>query len=197
MYLFESKGGMVGRKGMRATTLRLFRRLHRWCGLLLAGLICFYCLTGLLLNHRRDFGYYLEKIETVSDVPRSDTSLMRSFIETYKRQIGRQDDPAVIRIRGGQAIEFLYGSHGKTTYVIYPDTGKMKRVVKRARQPWVRLNNLHKVVKTSTAWLIVADCTCLAILFLTLSGLLILPYRLLDWLLFLAGLLIPIVAVFL
>ena len=33
---------------MTPSTLRLFRKLHRWFGLALAGLICCYCVTGLL-----------------------------------------------------------------------------------------------------------------------------------------------------
>ncbi|NOY13255.1 MAG: hypothetical protein GXP51_06110 [Deltaproteobacteria bacterium] len=103
---------------MQPSNLCLLRKLHRWFGLALAGLILFYCVTGLLLNHRKAFDYFIDKQQTVSRVEQSDTALMRQFIDFYKQQIGRADDPTVIRIRDAQTIEFLYGSHGKTTFII-------------------------------------------------------------------------------
>ncbi len=175
---------------MNPSTLRLLRKLHRWFGLFLAGLIIFYCITGLLLNHRRALGYFIDKQQTVSRVKQSDISRMREFIDYYKNQIGRNDDPTVIRIRNGKTIEFLYGSHGKTTFIIDPEKGEMQTIEKKHRQPWSRLNSLHKVFKTSTVWLIIADCTCIAILLITLTGLVILRYRPLDWMLVIGGVLL-------
>jgi len=172
---------------MKPSTLRLLRKLHRWFGLFLAALVIFYCITGLLLNHRKAFSYFIDKQQTVSRVEQSDITLMRNFIEVYKKQIGRSDDPTVIRIRDGRTIEFLYGSHGKTTFLIDPEKGEMTTIEKSPRQPWNRLNSLHKVFKTSTLWLIIADCTCIAVLLITLTGLVILRYRPLDWLLVIGG----------
>ena len=168
-------------------TLRLLRRLHRWFGLGVAALVIFYCITGLLLNHRRAFSYFIDRQTTVSKVPVSDTSVMRAFIDLYKQQIGRADDPTVIRIRGSQTIEFLYGSHGKTTYIIYPRKGEMRKIEKSPRQPWHHLNRLHKVFRTSRLWLAIADLACLSILLVTVSGLFILRYRPLDWFLVFGG----------
>ncbi len=168
---------------MKPSSLALIRKLHRWAGLLLAALVIFYCFTGLLLNHRKSFNYFIEKEITVSSVKQSDTAIMREFIDFYKEQIGRSDDPTVIRIRGGKTIEFLYGSHGKTTFIIDPAKGEMKKIDKSPQQPWNRLNSIHKVFKTGTIWLLIADFTCIAILLLTLSGLIIFRYRPLDWLL--------------
>ncbi len=171
----------------RPATLRLLRRLHRWFGLVIATLVIFYCITGLLLNHRRSFAYFIDRSTTVSSVPVSDTAVMRAFIDLYKGQIGRTDDPTVIRIRGAETIEFLYGSHGKTTYIIDPRKGEMMRIEKTPRQPWHHLNRLHKVFRTSSLWLVIADFTCLAILLVTLTGLLIFRYHPLDWLLMVVG----------
>ncbi len=178
---------------MQTSTIHLLRKLHRWIGLTLVGLICFYCFTGLLLNHRKSFDYFNARNISFSTVQKSETTLMRDFINSYKAQIGRKDDPTVIRIRNGTTIEFLYGSHGKTTYIINPLEGKMKTIVKSPRQPWNQLNSLHKVFKTSTWWLILADFTCLAILFITLTGLLIFRYRPLDWMLIMLGFLLPFI----
>lgn len=182
---------------MQPSTLRLLRKLHRWFGLFLAGLVIFYCVTGILLNHRKAFGYFIDKQQTVSRVEPSDITLMREFIDLYKNQIGRADNPTVIRIRDAGTIEFLYGSHGKTTYIIDPEKGEMTTIEKSPRQPWNRLNSLHKVFKTRTAWLIIADFTCIAILLLTLTGLVILRYRLLDWLLVIGGGVLPAIGFYL
>ncbi len=178
---------------MQASTIRLLRKLHRWFALPLVGLVCFYCFTGLLLNHRKSFDYFIDRNTSFSTVQKSKITLMREFIDSYKAQIGRTDDPTVIRIRNGKTIEFLYGSHGKTTYIIDPVAGQMKTIVKSPRQPWNHLNTLHKVFKTSTWWLILADFTCVSILFITLTGLLIFRYRPLDWILITLGFLLPFI----
>lgn len=182
---------------MHPSTLRLLRKLHRWFGLFLAGLVIFYCITGLLLNHRKTFNYFTDKHRTVSRVEPSDSTLLREFINLYKNQIGRSDDPTVIRIRNGQTIEFLYGSHGRTTFIIDPEKGAMTTIEKRPRRPWNRLNSLHKVFKTNTLWLIIADFTCIAILLITLTGLVIFRYRPLDWLLLIGGVLLLLTGLFL
>ncbi|WP_457573231.1 PepSY-associated TM helix domain-containing protein [Desulfolithobacter sp.] len=182
---------------MDPKTRHLLRNLHRWFGLLLAGLVVFYCFTGLLLNHRKSFGYFIDKHRSITRVDQSDIRLMREFIEFYKNQIGRSDDPTVIRIRGGSTIEFLYGSHGRTTYIIDPARGTMEQIDKTPRQPWNYLNSLHKVFKTSTAWLVVADFACVTILLVTLTGLFMLRYRALDWVLVIGGALLLAVGVYL
>ncbi|HEB70229.1 MAG TPA: hypothetical protein ENI88_11515, partial [Desulfobulbus sp.] len=102
----------------------------------------------------------------------------------------------VIRIRDAKTIEFLYGSHGKTTFIIDPEKGEMTTIKKRPRQPWNRLNSLHKVFKTSTVWLIIADFTCIAILLITLTGLVIFRYHPLDWLLLIGGVLLLLTGLF-
>ena len=169
------------------TMQNIWRTLHRWLGLGLIGFTLFYGVTGVLLNHRQGFDYFQRKEKSVSTVSVSDTALLRQFIDTYKQQIGRSDDPAVIRIRD-EKIELLYGSHGRTTYVVDPARGTMERIDKFERQPWSWLNGLHKVAGTSTSWLALADLAGLGLLFLVASGLLLLRFRPLDYLLTLAGL---------
>ncbi|HIJ79227.1 MAG: PepSY domain-containing protein [Desulfobulbaceae bacterium] len=177
--------------------MKTWRNLHRWTGLALVGFVAFYCFTGLLLNHRQAFDYFIDKEITVTAVPVSDPVVLRDFIETYKRQINRSDDPKVIRIRDGRQIEFLYGSHGKTTYVIDPARGTMETVEKIDRQPWLWLNNVHNAFKTSWLWVAVADGAALGIFFLGLSGLLIFRYKVWDYWLLGGGVVVLVVALFL
>jgi len=112
---------------------------------------------------------------------------LAAFIDHYRRQIDRPDSPKVIRIKEGGIIEFLYGSHGRTTYVIDPAAGSMTRIDKRDIQPWHWLNRLHKAFKTGPAWVVGADAAALLILLTTASGLLMFRYGKQDWLLLAAG----------
>jgi len=170
--------------------IRIMRKIHRWGGLLLAAFIIFYCVTGILLNHRKYFDYFFTRNETVYEVPVSDIHSITAFVDYYKEQIGRSDDPAVIRIREGRTVEFLYGSHGKTTYVINPQEGLMKKIEKSPHQPLFWLNNLHKAFQTGTSWLLLTDTVSVIIIVATITGLIVLKYRLLDFIMVFGGVLI-------
>ncbi|TYO99265.1 hypothetical protein EDC39_103108 [Geothermobacter ehrlichii] len=180
---------------MQQTTNQVLRRIHRIGGLLLAGFLVFYALTGLLLNHRGSFGYFIARETSISRIPVSDPEPLHRFIENCKTMIGRSDDPAVIRIRPDGSIEFLYGSHGKVTYVIHPQKGTMERFEKHPRQPWNWLNRLHKAFKTGAGWVFFADMVAIVILLVTLTGLLLVRRRSLDaGLIFAGGLLLALAA---
>lgn len=179
------------------TTKRLLADLHRWGGLVLAAMVIFYCLTGILLNHRAGFDYFTDKEQREVRVPVTDTSLLEAFLDGYKQQINRDDDPKVIRIREDRAIEFLYGSHGKTTYIIHPAEGRMEIVAKKPQQPLTFLNDLHKAVKTGTLWLILADLAAVVIIIITVTGLLVVRYRRIDFVLLGGGVLLLLIGAWL
>ena len=172
---------------MNPDTRRLFHKLHRWGGLLLAGAVLFYCVTGVLLNHRQAFDNFTVKESRTVAVPVTDTAALDAFLATYKRQINRPDDPTVVRLRKDRTVEFLYGSHGKTTYVIRPGEGRMEIVDKRPLEPFSLLNDLHKAVQTSPLWLGFADTAAVLLVGVTVTGLLVTRYRRLDLLLLAGG----------
>ncbi|HDH06356.1 MAG TPA: hypothetical protein ENH01_11750 [Nitrospirae bacterium] len=173
-------------------TTRIMRKIHRWGGLLLAAFIIFYCITGILLNHRKYFSYFISKKKTVYEVPVSDINIMKSFIDYYKKQTGRTDDPTVIRIRDNRTVEFLYGSHGRTTYIIHPEEGIMEKIEKSPQQPLYWLNNLHKAFQTGRSWVILTDIVSVIIIVAAITGLVILRYRMLDYIMVFGGVLILI-----
>lgn len=173
-----------------------WRKLHRWAGLLLTGFILFYCVTGLLLNHRRYFDYFQGRRQSVVPIVVQDQEALQGFINTYKKQINRPDDPKVIRIREGEVVEFLYGSHGRTTYIIDSRLGTMTRIDKSDKQPWYWLNRLHKAYKTSLAWQLLSDVIALLIIFLTMTGLFFFRYTRQDLLLLAWGLLVLVIGIF-
>ncbi len=166
---------------------RDWRKVHRWVGLFLLGFVLFYSLTGLLLNHRKSFGYFQKRHKTVSKIEVQQEDVLNQTIETYKQQIGRDDDPTVIRLKKHGIIEFLYGSHGRVTYVIDSMNGEMTRIEKKEQQPWHWLNRLHKSYKVASAWIWLTDGIAVLLILLSLSGLFIFRYTWLDIMLMTCG----------
>jgi hypothetical protein len=173
---------------MSPETKRLLRDLHRWGGLLVATFVLFYALTGILLNHRKAFHYFYRLKTEKARITPADTARIREFVDHYKGLIKRRDDPTVIKIKGSNTVEFLYGSHGFVRYVIRPDRGEIVRTEKVFAEPWNRLNNmLHKAVKTSSLWVGFSDVFSLLLIVSTMTGLFIFRYRRLDILMLFAG----------
>jgi len=173
---------------MNMETRILLRNIHRWGGLLVAAFVFFYALTGILLNHRKAFSYFYRlKIEKTHIAP-SDTKKIRDFVEHYKSLIRRQDDPTVIKIKGSDTVEFLYGSHGLVRYIIKPEKGEIVRTDKVFVEPLNRLNNvLHKAVMTSDLWIVFSDLFSSFLILSTITGFFIFRYRRLDRILLLGG----------
>ncbi len=166
---------------MNQETKRLLRKIHRWGGLLVAAFVLFYALTGILLNHRKAFNYFYKlKKETIYIAP-SDTKKIREFVEHYKSLIKRKDDPTVIKIKGADTVEFLYGSHGFIRYIIKPEKGEILRTEKVYIEPLNRLNNiLHKAAKTGKLWIFFSDIFSVILIISTITGLFIFRYSKTD-----------------
>ncbi len=170
----------------------VLKKIHRWSGLLMAAFIIFYCITGILLNHRYKFNHFVSKKKEFHYMDTSDIINLMSIMEFYKKQIGRSDNPKVIRIKEGKTIEFLYGTHGKTTYIINPEKGIIERQEKISVEPFHFINNLHKAFKTNNFWIILTDIVAIVIIIITIAGLVILRYRIIDYLIVFSGILILI-----
>ena len=170
--------------------IKILYKFHRWAGLTLSVFVIFYSSTGILLNHRKAFDYFIDKQSTAQNVSPTDSSAITSFIDHYKKQINRSDDPKVIRIRQDNTIEFLYGSHGKTTYIINPESGKMEIVKKHSDNPLYFINSLHKAFGTSTFWIVLTDILSGILVLITLSSLVIMRYKTIDFIMVGAGVLL-------
>ncbi len=162
-------------------TIRLAHKIHRLGGLLTAAFIIFYCLSGIMLNHRQAFSFFSQRETETRSIKTVNNQAVQDFIGHYQHIIQRPDTPKVIRLRdGGRRLEFLYGFHGKTTYIIDQGTGLMQIIHKR---PWPGLSwlaNLHKAFKTSHIWIYLSDFLSIVLCLVTLSILLVMRYRLLD-----------------
>ncbi|RME63161.1 MAG: hypothetical protein D6778_10020 [Nitrospirae bacterium] len=166
------------------------RKLHRWGGLLVATFAVFYCITGIALNHRKAFDYFERKPKEEFSIPVTPSEPLRQLVSQYKALIGETKDPTVIKIKDSRVVEFLYGSHGKVRYVIYPEEGRVVKIRKTPMKVWHFLNNvLHKAAGTSRAWVLYSDVFCGVLLLVTVVGLFVFRYTVLDWMLLFLGVL--------
>ncbi len=175
---------------------RTMRKIHRWGGIFSLGFIIFYTVTGLTLNHRQTFGFFIDRQHRSSPAPAMDGKKVAKALAAYESACDEKKRPTVIRVRPDGTVELLYGSHGKVTYIFHPGTGTMERIEKKERQPLHWLNRLHKAAKTSTAWLVAADLAALLVLTVSISSLFIFRFRRADWLfLFSGGILLIIMVI--
>lgn len=179
------------------STNKILYKIHRWGGLFLALYVLFYSITGILLNHRQSFDYFIKKSSTFQAITTLDATPINTFIDHYKKQIQRNDDPKIIRIRPDNTVEFLYGSHGKITYIISPETGQMETVTKHDNEPFNFLNKLHKASGTSSFWIELSDALSLLLILITLSSLAYLRYKPTDFIMIGLGLLFCLLGGFL
>ncbi|MFW8601865.1 hypothetical protein ACOHYD_10340 [Desulfobacterota bacterium M19] len=160
---------------------RLAHKIHRLGGLLTAAFIIFYCLSGIMLNHRQAFSFFYQRQPESRAIKTVSNQAVRDFIGHYQNIIQRPDTPRVIRLRdGGRRLEFLYGFHGRTTYIINQDTGLMEIIHKRPQPGLAWLANLHKAFKTSNIWIYLSDFLSIILCLATLSILVVMRYRFLD-----------------
>jgi hypothetical protein len=168
----------------------LWKTVHRYCGLGLASFIIFYAVTGILLNHRERFHYFTAREVSSTKMEQLDTTALQQLLAACKKRINRKDDPRVIRIPDSETIEFLYGSHGKIIYRLNLVSGVLEKEEKQFIEPFSWLNKLHKANRVSVFWLLCADLVCLLAIVLTVSGLVIMRYKRLDYLLLSGGILL-------
>lgn len=164
------------------------RKLHRWGGLFIAFFILFYSITGILLNHRKFFDYFIERKVERKTVEAPTLKEINSFLEHFKQLSGRADEPRVIRIKDKKNIELLYGSHGKITYAFHPEKGYMEVIEKLPVMPVSSLNRLHKAFKTGWFWVFFVDFLTIITICVTVTGLLMTAGSRENWLLIGTGL---------
>ncbi|MDH3349133.1 MAG: PepSY-associated TM helix domain-containing protein [Desulfobulbaceae bacterium] len=167
--------------------MKVWRKIHKWVGLLLSGFIVFYCVTGVVMNHRKRFDYFLIREKSFTTVPLADVSHIKLAIEGYAQLTNEQKAPTVVKFKGDGTIELLYGSHGVVTYVIRPEGGTMEKIVKKANNPFHYLDKLHKSYKTTPSWLVLSDIAGILILAVVFSGLAMFRYTNRDIILLVVG----------
>jgi len=170
--------------------MKLLRKIHRLSGLACLGALLFYCVTGLLLNHRSVLGYFIERQREESRIERIDAGELTGVLDRYQAATGEKKKPTVVKVKPDGTVELLYGSHGVVTYVFAPGSDRMVRITKRPIEPWNRLNRLHKVFRTGVGWTFLADLAAAGLLLVAVSGIFIFRFRRSDWLALAGGVLL-------
>jgi hypothetical protein len=173
---------------IRWRTLALF--LHRELGCLFLGATLVYAISGIALNHRREWNPSYS-VKTL-DIPLADPAPECAWTRTDAEALLRAADitarykshyaPAPAQIR-------LFLENGTATY--HRDTRRLTAELLQRRPLLHTFNKLH--YNPGLWWTAFADAFCVALIIVAISGLLLLhrPRRLRSLLLAAIGVLIP------
>lgn len=166
--------------------------IHLWLGLLTAGFLTIYLLSGLFLNYRTYFGN-MEKWENQTiTLDTQQKAAAQEFMEAAKqfkaimaKYSGRFDD---LDVGGSGQLSTVSKSGGNVSFHVEP-SGESGVISKLSNvQPWYFMNEqMHKNLAMMPAWRALSSTLCVLVLVVLLSGLLILPWKRLEFILLLAG----------
>ncbi|PIE19450.1 MAG: hypothetical protein CSA65_02130 [Proteobacteria bacterium] len=198
-----------------ASWRRPLRSLHRDVGYLCAGLVLVYAVSGIAVNHRQhwDPDFVEERTTTRVGSPaellgrqsaRDPGALARAeqaaLVKALLARLKRQEQPRTVFWRGADRLSLFFGDKGRDVIDYHPRRGVAMTQHRRSRAVFRQLNALH-LNEQRTVWTWFADGLAVALLFLSVSGALIVRGRKGlsgrgKWLL-LAGIAIPILALLL
>ena len=149
---------------------RICRVLHRDLSYFFAGVICIYAVSGITLNHKRDFNaaYSIERSEFTmkGDFPESGTSVDREFVtwligqlsekETYSRHAMAGENTLKVFFKGGSSLE------------VELDDGEAVYEKVRKRPVLYQFNRLH--YNPSRWWTWFSDFFAIGLIVLVVSG---------------------------
>jgi hypothetical protein len=159
------------KKRLRAEVRATLRSLHRDAGYLAVGLTFVYALSGLAVNHIKDWDpnfHQVERTHTVSgpfpadDRAAADRVLAALAVREAPREVYRADP---------SDLEIVFDKR-----TLHVDT-RNGRVVDDAEEPrfFLRLANFLHLNRGKKAWTYVADGYAVFLLFLAVSGLFMIP----------------------
>lgn len=149
---------------------RWSRTLHRDIGYFLTALIVVYSLSGLALNHVDEWNpdFRVEKREITLDRVYSEAEVDDTLARTLSEQIGETAHRVIDFPTEGQAK--IYYDHGSLRLDLNERHGVYERLVRRPL--FYETNVLHR--NSLKAWRWAADVFALLLIFVNLTGLLIL-----------------------
>ena len=152
----------------------MLRALHRDAGYLAVGLTLVYAISGLAVNHIGDWDPDYVRYRRVHTLPAplpSDAQAAAAFIRS---RLGIREVPREVYRSGPEHLDLLFE---RRTLHANPATG---HVVDQGQEPrfFLRFANWLHLNRGKKAWRIVADLYAVFLLFLALSGMVMLPGRL-------------------
>ncbi|HKO48174.1 MAG TPA: PepSY-associated TM helix domain-containing protein [Polyangiaceae bacterium] len=149
------------------------RALHRDVGYFAVGLTIVYAISGLAVNHLKDWDPNFEQVNRTHQLalplPSDDAAAAKNTLQALKVQ----EEPREIYRASDTQLEIVFDKrtfHVDTTSGVVHEEGQAARPLLRVAN-WLHLNRGKK------AWTYIADFYAVFLLFLALSGLFMIPGR--------------------
>lgn len=155
----------------RVSIRKWLRTLHRDTGYFVVGLTFIYALSGLAVNHIKDWDPSFRQIDRTHHVavplPATDDAAAASVLN----QIHVTEKPTEVYRASDSRLDIVFE---KRTFHVETKTG---RVVEEGQEPrfFLRLANWLHLNRGKKAWTYVADAYAVLLLYLATSGLFMLP----------------------
>ncbi len=169
------------------------RAVHRDFGYVAVGFTVIYALSGLAINHIKDWDpnfHSSERTLTIAPIPDGASDADAVALVVAAAGTGKPDDV----YRAGDEVRLTYGDGTQVTAV-----GEQVTVQARSPRFFLRIANWLHEARGKKAWIYVADVYAVLLLYLAISGLFMIKGRLgLQWrgaLLVGIGIAVPVVYV--
>jgi len=165
---------------------------HIWIGLLTTAFLILYLLSGVFLNHRTFFNNMETWDNQTFTLDTQQRAAAQEFMEatkqfkaTFAKYSGPYDD---LDVGAALRVGTVSKSGGMVSFQV-PPSGENGIIAKTSNvQPWYFMNNQqHKNLAMLPAWRWLSSTLCVLVFVVLLSGLLILPWKRLEFILLLAG----------
>lgn len=179
----------------RKERIKLNRQFHRNGGYLIVGIVCFFAITGILLNHRSSLkiGFTSTVSEYELDAFDTDT-ILRRHVNDMLMKIDTSATTKAFLLNEDQLQ--IFTNSGNIT--IKEKTGKAEKVVWSHNQTWQMIKNLH-MASFHSLWKWVSDIFAMCLVIVAITGLYMAKgmksFRKYGWRVFAVGSLIPVLLV--
>ncbi len=148
--------------------------LHRDIGYFFAGMIVLYAISGIAVNHIDDWNpsFIIQRKQIDLDLPSDPSAITREHVVKNLRPLGEEgnyksfDFPSSLRVK-------IYLEDGSVTGILGTGVGEYETI--RRRPIFFEANSLH--IHPKGWWLLYSDIFAGALIFITITGVCILPGR--------------------
>lgn len=187
---------------MSSNSLKVFRKwnriLHRDFGYFFFGLTIIYCLSGIALNHKKDWNpnYNITYKEISLSENISQSSVTLDWVMTFLKKYDEEDHYKKYYFPDKNSVK-IFIDNGSVSIDLGSKTGYIEKISKRPL--FFEINFLH--YNPGRWWLWFSDIFCVGLIIIAISGLFIIAKsknsltRRGIWLI-IAGLVVPVLALF-
>lgn len=174
-----------------------FRNTHRSLGYFYVGLIISFSISGIFLNHRKDWypTRYVSEVKNVEvTMPAHPDSINESFVASLTKTLGIDDKMRRFRVEENH-LDISYEKHDVEIDIT---TGKGKLESYKKAPVIAEMTKLHK--DTSNWWIYYSDIFGIAMAVIAFTGMFLqkgaFGFKKLGWKLALAGIIFPLIFLF-